>query len=76
VSDFSPTPAELQLAQMVAVWRQGEAAKHDPVLVNMLARHAATLNGIAPGAAEKVQAAFEDMRARGVSLSAAAGGRR
>lgn len=76
MSDSPPTPAELQLAQMVAVWRQGEAAKHDPVLINMLARHAATLNQIAPGAAEKVLAAFEDMRARGVSLSAAAGGPR
>lgn len=76
MTDFTPTPEELQLAQMVAVWRQGEAAKHDPVLVNMLARHAATLNRIAPGAAEKVLAAFEDMRARGVSLSAAAGGSR
>jgi len=76
MSDFVPTATELQLAQMVAVWRQGEAAKHDRVLVNMLARHAAALNQIAPGAAEKVLAAFEDMRARGVSLSAAAGGPR
>jgi hypothetical protein len=71
MSDFVPTTTELQLAQMVAVWRQGEAAKHDPVLVNMLARHAATLNRIAPGAAEKVMAAFEDMKARDISLSAA-----
>lgn len=69
MTDFAPTSAELQLAQMAAIWRQGEAAKHDPVLVNILARHAATLNRIAPGAAEKVQAAFEDMRARGVSPS-------
>lgn len=71
MTDFVPTPAEMQLAQMVAVWRQGEAAKHDPVLVNMLARHAATLNRIAPGAAEKVLAAFEDMKALGISPSAA-----
>ncbi len=71
MSDFPPTPAELQLAQMVAVWRQGEAAKHDPVLVNMLARHAATLNQIAPGAAEKVLAAFEDMKAQGIDLKRA-----
>lgn len=63
-----PTAAELQLAPMVALWRQGEAAKHDPVLINMLARHAATLNRVAPGAAEKVRAAFEDMKAQGVSL--------
>ena len=68
MSDFVPTATELQLAQMVAVWRQGEAAKHDPVLINMLARHAATLNRIAPGAAKKVLTAFEDMRTRGVSL--------
>lgn len=71
MTDFVPTPAEMQLAQMVAVWRQGEAAKHDPVLVNMLARHAATLNGIAPGAAEKVLAAFEDMKAQGIDLKRA-----
>lgn len=71
MTDFAPTPAEMQLAQMVAVWRQGEAAKHDPVLVNMLARHAATLNRIAPGAAEKVLAAFEDMKTQGVSLEKA-----
>ncbi|HAD84491.1 MAG TPA: hypothetical protein DCG71_06560 [Brevundimonas sp.] len=61
----------MQLAQMVAVWRQGEAAKHDPVLVNMLARHAATLNRLAPGAAEKVLAAFEDMKAQGIDLKRA-----
>ncbi|QPB10642.1 hypothetical protein [Bacteriophage sp. 438212] len=73
MSDFVPTATELQLAQMVAVWRQGEAARHDPVLVNMLARHAATLNRIAPGAAEKVLAAFEDMKAQGLSLRAASG---
>lgn len=71
MSDFVPTATELQLAQMVAVWRQGEAAKHDPVLVNMLARHAATLNQIAPGAAEKVLAAFEDMKAQGIDLKRA-----
>lgn len=75
MTEVVPTAAEMQLAQMVAVWRQGDAAKHDPVLINMLARHAATLNRIAPGAAEKVQAAFEDMKARGVSLCAAAGER-
>lgn len=71
MTDFVPTTAEMQLAQMVAVWRQGEAAKHDPVLVNMLARHAATLNQIAPGAAEKVLAAFEDMKAHGIDLNRA-----
>jgi len=73
---FAPTPAELHLAQMVVVWRQGEAAKHDPVLVNVLARHAAILHRVAPGAAERVQAAFEDTRARGVPFCAAAGERR
>jgi len=71
MTDFVPTTAEMQLAQMVAVWRQGEAAKHDPVLVNMLARHAATLNRLAPGAAEKVLAAFEDMKAQGIDLKRA-----
>ena len=71
MSDFAPF--ELELAQMVAVWRQGEAAKHDPVLINMLARHAATLNRIAPGAAEKVLTAFEDLKAQGLSLRAASG---
>ena len=71
MSDFAPTATEMQLAQMVAVWRQGEATKHDPVLINMLARHAAALNRIAPGAAEKVLAAFEDMKAQGLSLEKA-----
>ncbi|MBI2250483.1 MAG: hypothetical protein HYU61_12075 [Brevundimonas diminuta] len=71
MTDFVPTTAEMQLAQMVAVWRQGEAAKHDPVLVNMLARYAATLNRLAPGAAEKVLAAFEDMKAQGIDLKRA-----
>lgn len=71
MSDVVPTPEELQLAQMVAAWRQGEAGKHDPVLLNMLARHAATLNRIAPGAAEKVRADFEDMKAQGISLEEA-----
>lgn len=71
MSDFAPTATEIQLAQMVAMWRQGEAAKRDPVLVNMLARHAATLNHIAPGAAEKVLAAFEDMKAQGIDLKRA-----
>jgi len=37
----------------------------------MLARHAATLNQIAPGAAEKVLAAFEDMKAQGIDLKRA-----
>ncbi|MFI8683541.1 hypothetical protein ACIGFJ_14365 [Brevundimonas diminuta] len=37
-------------------------------LAARLARHAATLNRVAPGAAEKVRAAFEDMKAQGVSL--------
>ncbi|GEM_PF-5158284 len=34
MTDFVPTPAELQLAQMVSGRHQREAAKHDPVLVN------------------------------------------
>lgn len=68
MSDSVPTNTELQLAQMVAVWRQGEAAKHAPVLINMLPHHAATLNRITPGAAKKVLTAFEDMRTRDVSL--------
>lgn len=71
MTEVVPTAAELQLAQMVAVLCQGDAAKHDPVLINMLARHAATLNHVAPGAAEKVRAAFEDMKAQGVSLEKA-----
>jgi hypothetical protein len=71
MSEPLPTEAETALAQMVAIWGYGEAAKHDPVLVNMLARNAAHLNRIAPGAVEKVRAAFEDMKAQGVSLEKA-----
>lgn len=71
MSEPLPTEAETALAQMVAIWGQGEAAQHDPVLMNMLARQAANLNRLIPGAAEKVRMAFEEMRAAGVSLAKA-----
>lgn len=61
----TPTQIETALAQMVAIWRHGEAAQHDPVMINMLARHAAYLNRIAPGTVDKVRATFEVMYAHG-----------
>ena len=60
------TAAQIELTQMLAVWSQGDAADHDPVLINMQARSLAHLERIAPGATEKVRAFFEDMRAKGI----------
>lgn len=58
MTEPAPTQVETALAQMVAIWNHGEAALHDPVLINILARHAACLNHIAPGAVDKVRTAF------------------
>lgn len=74
MSEPAPTQAEVGLARMVAIWHHGEAAEQDPVLINMLAREAADLNRLAPGAAEKVRSAFEDMKARGLSMASATEG--
>jgi len=69
MSGLEPTKAEIGLARMVAIWRHGEAAEQDPVLINMLAREAADLNRLVPGAVDKVRGAFEDMKARGLSMA-------
>lgn len=66
MSEPEPTQAQIELTQMLAIRSQGEAADHDPVLINMQARSLAHLERIAPGATEKVRAFFEDMRVRGI----------
>jgi len=38
MSGATPTAVELQVLQLVALWRQGPAVRHDPVLANMFAR--------------------------------------
>ncbi|EGF94629.1 hypothetical protein BDIM_14530 [Brevundimonas diminuta ATCC 11568] len=43
----------------MAIWQHGEAARADPVLLNMQARIAAELARISPEAAAKGRAQFE-----------------
>lgn len=74
MTEAAPTKAEVGLARMVAIWQHGEAAEQDPVLINMLAREAADLNRLVPGAVDKVRSAFEDMKARGLSMAGATEG--
>lgn len=64
--DISPA-AEAILAQMVRLWSHGEAARHDPVLTSLLARHAACLDRLAPGLADRSRAAFEELASAGAS---------
>ncbi len=70
MSDATPTVVELQVLQLVALWRQGAAVRHDPVLANMFARLSASLSRSAPGVAARVLATLEDMQARGLGLFA------
>lgn len=70
MSDVTPTVVELQVLQLVALWRQGPAVRHDPVLANMFARLTAALNRSAPDVAARVLGTLEDMQARGLSLFA------
>lgn len=66
MSSATPTAVELQVLQLVALWRQGPAVRHDPVLANMFARLTAALNRAAPGVAAKVLTALEDSRRTGL----------
>lgn len=66
MSEPVPSPVQTELTRIVAMWSQGAAADHDPVLINMQARSLAHLERIAPGASEKVRAFFEDMKAKGI----------
>lgn len=68
MSDATPTSVELQVLQLVALWRHGPAVRHDPVLANMFARLTAALNRPAPSAAARVRGTLEDMQARGLGL--------
>jgi len=74
MTEAAPTTAEVGLARMVAIWQHGEAAEQDPVLINMLAREAADLNRLVPGAVDKVRCAFEELRDRGLSLASVTDG--
>lgn len=66
-----PPAAEAILTQMVPLWGHGEAARHDPVLINLLARHAACLDRLAPGLADRSRAAFEELASAGASAAEA-----
>lgn len=70
MSDLTPTPVELEVLQLVALWRQGPAVRHDPVLANMFKRLTAALDRSAPGVAVRVLGRLEDMQARGLGLVA------
>ncbi|MBD3832018.1 MULTISPECIES: hypothetical protein [Brevundimonas] len=70
MSDATPTSVELQVLQLVALWRHGPAVRHDPVLANMFTRLTAALNRSAPGVAARVLGTLEDMQARGLGLFA------
>lgn len=54
---------ELEALQLAALWRQGPAARHDPVLANMCARLTSALNLKAPGLAARIVEALEDRSA-------------
>ncbi len=56
---IEPTREDFALGRLMAVWQHGEAARADPVLLNMQARIAAELARISPDAAAKGRALFE-----------------
>jgi hypothetical protein len=60
-----PTPDDRALGTLMAIWQHGEAARQDPVLLNMQARIAAELARISPEAAAKGRALFERLATRG-----------
>ncbi|MNI77074.1 hypothetical protein D3C77_212750 [compost metagenome] len=60
-----PTREDLALGRLMAIWQHGEAARHDPVLLNMQARIAAELARISPEAAAKGRALLERLAAGG-----------
>jgi len=55
----------MALGRLMAVWRHGEAARADPVLLNEQTRIAAELARISPDAAAKGRALFERLIAGG-----------
>ena len=60
-----PSREDRALGTLMAVWQHGEAAREDPVPLNMQARVAAELARISPEAAAKGRALFERLAARG-----------
>jgi hypothetical protein len=71
MSEPVPTAAQIEMTQMLAIRSQGDAADHDPVLINMQARSLAHLERISPGATGLVRAFFEDMKTKGIDPRAA-----
>lgn len=61
----TPTREDSALGTLMAIWQHGEAARADPVLLNMQARVAAELARISPEAAAKGRALFERLAERG-----------
>ena len=57
-----PTCLETEALQLAALWSQGPAARHDPVLSNMFARLTSALDLKVPGLAGRIVEALEDMR--------------
>ncbi len=62
---IEPTREDFVLGRLMAVWQHGEAARADPVLLNMQARIAAELARISPDAAAKGRALFERLTSGG-----------
>lgn len=62
---IEPTREAFVLGRLMAVWQHGEAARADPVLLNMQARIAAELARISPDAAAKGRALFERLTSGG-----------
>lgn len=60
-----PTREDVALGRLMALWRHGEAARADPVLLNMQARIAAELARMSPDAAAKGRALYERLTAGG-----------
>lgn len=59
-----PTREDRALGTLMAISQHGEAARADPVLLNMQARVAAELARISPEAAAKGRALFERLAVR------------
>lgn len=60
-----PTSEDLALGRLMALWQHGEAARYDPVLLNMQARIAAELRRVSMPARVRV---FVDFIAAHLSL--------
>lgn len=61
LSVAEPTREDFALGRLMAVWQHGEAARADPVLLNMQVRIAAELARISPDSAAKVRVLFEHL---------------